>query len=74
MRMMSARKKTRPADVKNEPVNESENNKLISSLKSISTGYDMIGSAARKCCVECISRPLSGVCDMSIQEGILQKN
>ena len=53
-----------------EPVNECEIKKLISSLKSNTPGYDMIGSAALKWCVDFISEPLSHVCNMSLQEGI----
>ena len=53
-----------------EHVNESEIKKLISSLKSNTPGYDMIGSAALKRCVDFISEPLSHVCNMSLQEGI----
>ena len=53
-----------------EPVNESEIKKLISSLKSNTPGYDMIGSAALKWCVDFISELLSNVCNMSLQEGI----
>ena len=52
-----------------EPVSESEI-KLISSLKSNTPGYDMIGSAVLKWCVDFISEPLSHVCNMSLQEGI----
>ena len=50
-----------------EPVSESEI-KLISSLKSNTPGYDMIGSAVLKWHVGFISEPLSHVCDMSLQE------
>ena len=38
-----------------EPVSETEIKKLISSLKSNTPGYDMIGSAVLKWCVDSIS-------------------
>ena len=53
-----------------EPVGETEIKKLISSLKSNTPGYDMIGSAVLKWCVDSISEPLSYVCNMSLQEGL----
>ena len=53
-----------------EPVSETEIKKLISSLKSNTPGYDMIGSAVLKWCVDSISEPLSYVCNMSLQEGL----
>ena len=53
-----------------EPVSETEIKKLISSLKSNPPGYDMIGSAVLKWCVDSISEPLSYVCNMSLQEGL----
>ena len=53
-----------------EPVNENEIKKVTSSLKSNTHGYDMIGSAVLKWCVDCISELLSCVCNMSLQEGI----
>ena len=54
-----------------EPVSEAEIKKLISSLKSNTPGYDMIGSAVLKWCVDSISEPLSYVCNMSLQEGLI---
>ena len=54
-----------------EPVRESEI-KLISSLKSNTPGYDMIGSAVLKWCVDFISEPLSHVCNISLQVGIFR--
>ena len=53
-----------------EPVNESEIKKLISSLKSNTPGYDMIGSAALKWCADFLSEPLAHACNMSLQKGI----
>ena len=53
-----------------EHVNENEIKKLISSLKSNTSGYDMIGSVVLKWRVEFISEPLSCACNMSLQEGI----
>ena len=53
-----------------EPVSETEIKKRISSLKSNTPGYDMIGSALLKWCVDSISEPLSYVCNMSLQEGL----
>ena len=49
-----------------ELVNESE----IKKLKSNTPGYDKIGSAVQKWCVDFISEPLSHICNMSLQEGI----
>ena len=43
---------------------------MISSLKSNTPGYDMIGSAVLKWSVDPISEPVSCVCNMSLQEGI----
>ena len=53
-----------------EPVSETEIKKLISSLKSNTPEYDMIGSAVLKWCEDSISEPLSYVCNMSLQEGL----
>ena len=70
---------TRPIDyVKNkaiyslylEPVNENETKKLISTLKSNTPGYDMIGSAVPKWYVDSISEPLSCVCNMFLHKGL----
>ena len=52
------------------PVSETEIKKLISSLKSNTPGYDMIGSAVLKWCVDSISEPLSYVRNISLQEGL----
>ena len=43
---------------------------MISSLKSNTPGYDMIGSAVLKWSVDSISEPVSCVYTMSLQEGI----
>ena len=53
-----------------ESVFEQDVFKLISSLKSLTAGYDNIGATMLKLCSSSITPPLTHICNLALQEGV----